>query len=307
MQAAYLTHRACLDHDTGTVHPERPQRLHAINDRLMASGLEALMWQVEAPAASREALLRVHDAALIDRVLAPVAQGRDWLDADTVVSTGSAAAALHAAGACVHAVDLLLQKRAEFAFCAVRPPGHHAERARSMGFCLFNNIAVAAAHALASGLERVAIIDFDVHYGNGTADIFRADPRVMMCSTYQEALYPNWTGDPEARGLIDAPLRSGAGSEDYRTAVETVWGPALERFQPQMLLVSAGFDAHAGDPLADVRLREDDYRWTAAWLRERAAEHAQRRVLASLEGGYDLQSLARSTEAFLRPFVEASG
>lgn len=306
MKVAYLTHPACLQHDTGTLHPERPERLHAIQDRLVASGLDALMWHVEAPAATREDLLRVHEAAVVDKVLRPLSHEHEWLDADTVVSVGSAGAALHAAGACVHAVDLVLDGRAQFAFCAVRPPGHHAERSRPMGFCLFNNIAVAAAHAFERGIERVAVLDFDVHYGNGTADIFRRDPRVRLCSTYQEALYPNWSGDPEASSLVDAPLDRGAGSAEYRAAVERIWMPALDRFEPQLYLVSAGFDAHGGDPLSDLRLVNDDYRWTAEWLRAKATEHCQGRVVAALEGGYDLTALALSVEAFLRPFVEAA-
>lgn len=307
MQAAFITHSACLGHDTGSGHPECAGRLHAIQDRLFASGLESLMWHVEAAAATRESLLKVHEAPVVDRVLRPVAEGEhEWLDPDTLVSHGSAAAALYAAGACAQAVDLVLDGRTDFAFCAVRPPGHHAERARSMGFCLFNNIAVAAAQAFERGLERVAILDFDVHYGNGTANIFRADPRVLLCSTYQEALYPNWRGDAGAVSLVDAPMRPGDGSAEFRHAVDRVWTPALDRFEPQLYLVSAGFDAHAGDPLAELRLSTEDYHWTAEWLKVQAAKHAQGRVVASLEGGYELFALAASVEAFLRPFVVAA-
>jgi acetoin utilization deacetylase AcuC-like enzyme len=216
---------------------------------------------------------------------------------------GTAEAALHAAGAGVRAVELVLAAEAGLAFCAVRPPGHHAERRRAMGFCFFNNIAVAAAHALAQGLERVAILDFDLHYGNGTAGIFANDPRVVMYSTYEHPLYPYWEGIPGATNLVDVALPPGAGGEAFRAAVSERWFGAMLQQRPQLILVSAGFDAHAEDPLADLRLGYDDYAWVAARIQEVAEHCCPGRVVAMLEGGYSLHALARSVEHFLQPFL----
>lgn len=295
----WITHEACLRHDMGRGHPECPERLSAIEDRLRASGMMDFLRRELAPEATWEQLLRVHSGEHV----AAMQRGARLIDGDTVQTEHTLDAALRAAGAVVRAVDELLAARAMFAFCAVRPPGHHAERDRAMGFCFFNNVAVGAAHALASGLDRVAVIDFDVHYGNGTADIFRDDPRVSMYSTYQHPLYPNWRGAPASTHLVDAPLPAGAGSEAFRAAVTERWLPALERQQPQMILVSAGFDAHAQDPLADMRLSYDDFHWVGAVLRDVAAECSQGRVVATLEGGYDLHALARSVESFTQPFL----
>ena len=304
---AWITHPASLRHEMGAGHPESPARLQAIEDRLLAAGLTPLFDQLRAPRVERADLERVHTKALIERVLSAHPSEGSYLqiDPDTAMNAHSSEAAQHAAGAAVLAVDTVLADRAELAFCAVRPPGHHAERARSMGFCLFNNIAVAAAHALAAGLSRVAILDFDVHYGNGTADIFRDDPRVLLCSTYQDPLYPYWRADHGVAHLLDVALRPGAGSTEYRDAVEHHWLPALRTFEPQLLLVSAGFDAHAADPLAGLSLQTADFGWTAEQLRLVAAECCQGRIVASLEGGYEVHALARSVEAFVRPFVVA--
>jgi acetoin utilization deacetylase AcuC-like enzyme len=213
------------------------------------------------------------------------------------------AAALHAAGAAVLAVDLVLAGRSQMAFCAVRPPGHHAEADAAMGFCFFNNVAVAGAHALARGLERIAVVDFDVHYGNGTARMFGYDPRVRVCQTYQDHLYPGWFGDPDMGSLVDAPLHAGDGGDAFRRAVSSHWLPALEQFRPELLLVSAGFDAHVLDPLAQLCLGFDDYEWVGGVLAGFAARHCGGRVVATREGGYHLEALGRSVEAFLRPFL----
>lgn len=302
---AWITHPVCLQHEMGAYHPESPLRLRTISDHLLTTGLLPLFLQLEAPQASRAALEMVHAPALVDRIL-DARPGERYLqiDPDTAMNAHTAEAALRAAGAAILAVDTVLAGDAGLAFCAVRPPGHHAERATPMGFCFFNNVAVAAAHALDAGLSRVAIVDFDVHYGNGTADIFRDDPRVLLCSTYQEALFPGWRSDHGIAHLLDVPLRSGAGSAEYRAAIEQQWLPALRAHRPEMILVSAGFDAHAADPLAGLRLQTEDYRWTAEVLRDFAVEYCQGRVVATLEGGYEPTALAHSVEAFLRPFVE---
>lgn len=301
---AWITHPECLLHEMEPGHPESPLRLHAIQDRLLISGIDGFLTHYEAPLATVEQLLPVHDAEHVRRILetdatkAPVR-----IDPDTTMNAHTARAALRAAGAGVLAVDLVLQDRASLAFCSVRPPGHHAERAAAMGFCFFNNIAVAAAHALASGLSRVAILDFDVHYGNGTADIFRAEPRVLLCSTYGHPLYPNWAGAGDATNLIDVPLPPYTGSTAFRSEVDTRWLPALQRFMPELILVSAGFDAHAEDPLGNLRLGYEDFRWIGNVTRQLAEVCSGGRVVAMLEGGYDLTALARSVESFLRAFM----
>jgi acetoin utilization deacetylase AcuC-like enzyme len=216
----------------------------------------------------------------------------------------SAHAALLAAGAAVQATDLVLDRRAGLAFAAVRPPGHHAEPDRTMGFCFFNNIGVAAAHALSRGLQRVAILDFDVHYGNGSARMFGYDPRVLVCSTYQIELYPYWQVDPGMRSCVDAGLPPFADGAAFRKAVETQWLPAMEEFAPQALFVSAGFDAHRQDPLSDMRLGVEDFTWVGDTIRRFAEQPCEGRVVATLEGGYNLEVLGASVEAFLRPFID---
>ena len=301
---AWITHPDCLRHEPEPGHPETPQRLRAIRDRLIASGLDALMLHAAAPAATRAQLLRAHDAAHVDAMLRAETTDRPVrIDADTAIGPHTIAAALRAAGAVVHGVELVLDGRAGLAFCGVRPPGHHAERARPMGFCYFNNVAVGAAHALALGLTRVAILDFDVHYGNGTADIFRREPRVLLLSTYQHPLYPGWVGAPDAPNLVDVPLAAHSGSTAFRAAVANRWLPALELLRPELILVSAGFDAHQDDPLGELRLRSEDFGWVGGVIRDVAEQCCDGRVVATLEGGYDLHALARSVEAFLRPFL----
>jgi acetoin utilization deacetylase AcuC-like enzyme len=292
------THAACGSHEPGVTHAERPQRLQAVNEALRAA-LPDLEWH-DAPRATRGQLLRVHDDALLalvldTQVVAPLA-----LDPDTVLGPGSAEAALRAAGAGVAAVDAVLGGATKRAFCAVRPPGHHATGSVAMGFCLFNSIAVAAAHACDKhGLARVAVIDFDVHHGNGTQAIFESDPRVMYLSSHQLPLYPD-TGFIDERGVgnvLNAPLPPGAGSEVFRAVWRERLLPALESFRPQLLLVSAGFDAHRLDPLAQLELEADDYRWLTIELLAIARRHAQGRMVSMLEGGYDLSALRECSVA----------
>ncbi|MDM4769113.1 histone deacetylase family protein [Solimonas sp. SE-A11] len=303
MPVAWITHPDCLLHQMEEGHPESPLRLHAIQDRLMACGIDGFLLHAEAPEATPEQLQRVHTAEHVRFILNAPADPPQHLDPDTLFMRHTRRAALRAAGSGVQAVDMVLGGKASLAFCAVRPPGHHAERARAMGFCFFNNVAVAAAHALSRGLERVAILDFDVHYGNGTADIFQDDPRVLLCSTYGHPLYPYWAGSGDSASLIDVPLSPYSAGTAFRAAVTEHWLPALERFQPQMLLVSAGFDAHGADPLGNLRLGLDDYRWLGRLVQQLAEQCCEDRVVAMLEGGYDLTALARSVEAFLEPFM----
>jgi acetoin utilization deacetylase AcuC-like enzyme len=302
MQTAYLTHPACLKHEMSAGHPESPARIHAIEDQLIASGLMPYLAHYDAPEATREQLLRVHELAYVESVFAQSPQtGLVYLDGDTAMNPHTLSAALHAAGAAVKAVDLVMEGRAENAFCNIRPPGHHAGRASAAGFCLFNNVAVAAAHALAQyGLKRVAIADFDVHHGNGTEDIFHDDPRVMLCSTFRHPYYPYKGVGSGNEHMINVPLAAGASGEEFRAAVTKHWLPALERFQPQLLLISAGFDAHLEDDMGGLALRESDYIWVTERIKELAEKYASRRIVSVLEGGYALSALGRSATAHIK-------
>jgi acetoin utilization deacetylase AcuC-like enzyme len=302
---AFITHPECWLHEMGEGHPERPERLSAIEDRLIASRLDYLVTRVEAPQATREQLLRVHDAAYLDSLerLAPRA-GLVQLDPDTAMNRHTLSAASRAAGAAVLGTDLVMAGKAESAFCSVRPPGHHAERARAMGFCFFNNVAVGAAHALEQyGLARVAIADFDVHHGNGTEDIFRDDPRVLMVSTFQHPFYPGSGVEGRSERMVNLPLPAGSSGKEFRAAVTEEWMPALERFEPEMLFISAGFDAHRDDDMAMLRLVESDYAWVTDQLRSFAARKAKGRIVSMLEGGYNLGALGRSVAAHLEHVV----
>lgn len=299
------THPACLAHDPGAGHPECPARLSAVTDALQAANLAGVSWH-EAPAASLEQLLRAHAPAHVTRVLAGAGQ-RLRLDPDTAMSEHSAEAALRAAGAACAAVDAIVQAQARRAFCAVRPPGHHATRDQAMGFCLFNAIAVAAAHAQAvHGLRRIAIIDFDVHHGNGTQDIFWDTPGVLYVSSHQSPLYPG-TGQPDERGgsgaVRNGQLPPGANGLMFRELWQTDLLPALERFRPQLLLISAGFDAHRLDPLAGLNLSAEDYAWLTERLVECAERHAGGRLVSTLEGGYSLAALRESSVAHVRAML----
>ncbi|RDS84441.1 histone deacetylase family protein [Dyella monticola] len=302
-----FTHAICLQHDPGQGHAECPARLRAVLEALDQDRF-ATVDRVEAPRATRAQLERVHTPAHVERILAitPLAQ-TVRLDEDTLMSPASAEAGLRAAGAVVAAVDAVMTGQATRAFCAVRPPGHHATPDTAMGFCLFNNIAVGAAHALAAyGLKRVAIADFDVHHGNGTQDIFEHEPRVLFISTHQQPLYPG-TGSADEHGvgnIVNAPLSPGEGSYAFRELWNDVLLPKLHAFKPQLVLVSAGFDAHQRDPLANLQLQTEDYAWITERLVEVARVHAGGKLVSTLEGGYDLQALASSASAHVSALME---
>jgi acetoin utilization deacetylase AcuC-like enzyme len=308
MTTGLITHTACLDHITPPGHPERVDRLRAILAALNGPECAGVI-RIDASSAERDALLRAHAPSLVDLVLgSPIAPGRfERIDSDTSMSPGSAEAALRAAGAVVTAVDQIIAGELVNAFCAVRPPGHHAERARAMGFCLFNNIAVGALHARAvHGLSRIAVVDFDVHHGNGTQDIFYEDRDLFYASTHQWPLYPGTGSRAEtgiAGNIVNAPLAPGSGGREFRSAFEQVVLPALDSFLPQFLFISAGFDAHEADPLASLCFREEDFAWATERLCEVAARHCDGRVVSALEGGYDLDALARCAVAHMNVLV----
>ena len=309
MAIAYISHPDCQLHDMGHYHPEQPARLSAINDRLIATGLDMVLHQYDAPLAKRELLEAAHDPAYVDQIFAASpAEGVIWLDGDTAMNPHSLTAALRAAGAVAMGVDLVMEGKAKHVFCGVRPPGHHAEHHRAMGFCLFNNIAVGAYHALNRyDLERVAIVDFDVHHGNGTEDIVTGDERVLFCSTFQHPFYPHSGFDSTAANIVNTPLASGSNGMAFREAVETQWLPRLEAFRPQLILISAGFDGHAEDDMSHFLLREPDYAWVTGELKTLAERHAGGRILSCLEGGYDLSSLGRSVNAHLDALIGSGG
>lgn len=299
---AFISHRDCMLHDVGTYHPESPTRLSAINDHLIAQGLDHYFAHYDAPLATFEQLMRVHPASHLERIKrASPALGIAHLDPDTAMNPHTWQAALRAAGAGVMAVDLTMSGEVQNAFCAVRPPGHHAERATAMGFCFFNNIAVAAAHALkVHGLTRVAIVDFDVHHGNGTEDCFRDDEQVLMVSIFQHPFYPYSGVDHPAPNMVNVPLPAGTTGDEFRQVVDETWLPRLRAFKPQMILISAGFDAHVEDDLGSMKLSEKDFAWVTEQLARVAEQTAQGRIVSMLEGGYVLSALARSVAAHLK-------
>lgn len=302
MQTAYISHSDCLKHDMGAHHPECPQRLMAIEDQLLASGMMHLLQSHDAPLATFEQLARVHAPHYIESIqLASPQQGLIYLDPDTAMNPFTLNAALRAAGAAVLGAELVLEHKVENAFCAIRPPGHHAESARAMGFCLFNNVAVGVAHAMAKyGLRRIAIADFDVHHGNGTEEIFRNDARVMLCSTFQHPFYPYCGADSSSKNMINVPLPAGTGGAAFRQAVTEHWLPALEDFRPEMIFVSAGFDAHKDDDMAQFGLAESDFIWVTQHIKRIAELHASGRIVSVLEGGYALHALGRCVAAHIK-------
>jgi acetoin utilization deacetylase AcuC-like enzyme len=304
---AYITHPSFLLHDMGPHHPECPDRLTSIGDRLIAAGLDAYLVHHTAPAATREQIERVHSATYVDAIEeASPSTGLHYVDPDTALCPHSLTAARHAAGAVVKAVDLVTSGECRTAFCAVRPPGHHAESRRAMGFCLFNNVAVGIAHALeACGVERVAVVDFDVHHGNGTEEIFAGDERVLMVSTFQYPLYPYSGVKPLGRNMVNVPLGPGSGSEAVRAAVVDRWMPALEAHEPEIVFISAGFDAHREDPLANLAFVENDYAWVTQQLVGVARRYGDGRIVSTLEGGYALSALGRSAAEHVRELLAA--
>lgn len=307
MHLALYTHASCLAHDPGAGHPESPARLHAVLEALSGDRFAGLD-RIEAPRATRDQLERAHTPAHVAQIVgAAPADGTSLrIDADTVMSPASLDAALRAAGAVCAAVDGVLDARHRRAFCAVRPPGHHATHAQAMGFCLFNSVAVGAQHALARGLQRVAIVDFDVHHGNGTQDIVETDARVLYASTHEMPLYPG-TGLRRETGvgnIVNEPLPSGGGSGEFRAAYRDRVLPALAAFAPQLVLISAGFDAHRLDPLANLNLDADDYAWVTQELVALADRYADGRVVSSLEGGYSLTALRQSVQAHVAALLD---
>ena len=296
---ALFTHLNCLEHDMGERHPERPARLAAVLMHLDETGLYSDLDVREAPEAQRTDLARVHGEAFLDGLaeLTPE-EGLVRLDPDTAMGPGSLRAARTAAGAAVAAVELVLGGADNRAFCAVRPPGHHAEGSRAMGFCFFNSIAVAAARALDDpGIDRVAILDFDVHHGNGTVAAFMDNPDVLVCSSFQFPFYPYRLQDVQRPNIVNTPLPAGTRGPEFRKALERDWLPALDDFRPDLFLVSAGFDGHTDDPLAGLLLAEEDYAWVTSLITDAAKRHASGRIVSMLEGGYDLGALSRSVAA----------
>lgn len=302
MNTAYISHPDCLLHDTGDGHPESAGRLHAIEDRLNAAQLFYLLRHLDAPDVTREQLLRVHTADYLELIEHSIPEeGLVYLDPDSPVSPKSLRAARRAAGAAILATDLIMNEEIKNAFCSVRPPGHHATKNEAMGFCVYNNVAVGAAHALEHhGVERVAILDFDVHHGNGTEHIFKDEPRALFCSSFQHPFYPQIPFVQDRSHIVNVPLPATAKSTEFREAITSRWLPALEDFNPDIIYISAGFDAHRDDDMSGVSLVDDDYRWITERIVEVADAGSNRGIVSMLEGGYDLPSLARSVETHIR-------
>ena len=305
---AWITHPACRGHEMGEGHPECPERLDAISDFLTSTRLMQYLAPCEAPLATREQLALAHTAGYVAEIHA-AAPGEGYLhvDPDTLMNPHTLTAALRAAGAAVLGAEMVVRGEFKRAFCAVRPPGHHAMRDRAMGFCFFNNAAVGIRHALdVLGLERVALVDFDVHHGNGSEDILANDDRVLMVSTFQRNLYPFLGDEPLGANMVNVGLPRGADGEALRDAVEKSWIPALERFRPQLVFISAGFDGHRADDMGELRFVESDYAWVTREVLAVADRHAQVRVVSCLEGGYHLFALARSVAEHVKELAGAA-
>jgi acetoin utilization deacetylase AcuC-like enzyme len=312
MTTGYFTHTDCRHHEMGPGHPECPERLDAINDRLIGTGLMDLLESHDAPLAELEDIALAHDPDLIESVgelnarLQESATARyAQIDPDTSLNRHTWNAVRRAAGAAIAATNAVMAGQLQNAFCAVRPPGHHATYSRAMGFCVFNSIAIAAKHALERhGLERVAIVDFDVHHGNGTEDILSNDPRTLMVGIFQHPFYPGTGANSPADNMLNLPVPAYTKGDVVRELIKTHWLPRLEAFKPQMIFISAGFDAHREDDLGQLGLVEADYTWITQQICAVANKHAQGRIVSSLEGGYNLSALGRSVEAHLRVLAD---
>jgi acetoin utilization deacetylase AcuC-like enzyme len=302
LSTAYISHQNCHAHDTGQGHPECASRLSAIEDKLLLSGLFDFLRNIDAPEVTRAQLLRAHTPEHLATIEAMMPkQGYARLDPDTVISPDTLPAAKRAAGAVVAAVDLIATAKIQNAFCSVRPPGHHAESDRAIGFCIYNNIAVGVTHAMEThGIKKVAVVDFDVHQGNGTEDILIGDDRVLYCSIFQHPFFPYTALPQNTEHVISIPLDATAKSQEFRAAITDHWLPALERFQPEMIFISAGFDAHRDDDMSYVSLTDADFRWVTEEIVKIAEISASGRIVSVLEGGYELHSLARCVEMHLR-------
>ena len=305
MRTAFISHPDCLRHEMFDGHPECSARLRVVDDHLQAAGLFDFLLHFTAPKAQVKQLDRVHAMGYAQEIIACTPnEGLFHIDDDTAMNPNTPEAALRAAGAVVLATDKVLQGEVDNAFCNVRPPGHHAERSRAMGFCFFNNVAVGVGHALEEyGLERIAVLDFDVHHGNGTEDIFYGDRRVMVCSSFQHPFYPYSGRDTVDGHLVNVRLKAGSIGADFRQAIQHEWIPQLERFKPQMIFISAGFDAHYEEDMADLNLGERDYAWVTTRIMEIAQKYANNRIVSSLEGGYALNALGRSVTAHVRTLM----
>lgn len=307
MTTAFLSHPVCALHDMGAGHPECPQRIAAVEDAVRAAGLFDELQHEEAPEASDDQLQLAHESAHVERVIAMApSDGRAQIDPDTAMNPQSLEAARRAAGALIRAVDMVMSGEVDNAFCNVRPPGHHAESDRSMGFCLFDNIAIAAIYAIRRyQLDRVAVVDFDVHHGNGSEEILQRHDQVLFCSTFQHPFYPGGYLPSETGKRVNVPLPAGTASDAFRAAVDEHWLPALRDFRPQLVLISAGFDAHREDPLASLALEDDDFAWVSQRLCEIADEFSEGRLVSTLEGGYALSALGRSAAKHIGTLLEA--
>lgn len=305
MPVGIISHALCSEHNMGESHPECPARLTSIQSHFASSNLNENVEYIEAISISSDLLLLAHDQSYIDYLFVNSPnEGLFQLDPDTAMTPKTLAAALLSAGAAVQAVDLVMGEKLSAVFCATRPPGHHAERNRAMGFCYFNNVAIAAAYAKQQyQLQRVAILDFDVHHGNGTEDIISHQPGVLFCSTFQYPFYP-FSGDGgTASNVINTPLSAGAGSAEFRQAVSGDWIPALNEFRPEIIIISAGFDAHAEDAMSQVQLHDEDYRWVTNELKSIADQYCQGRIVSVLEGGYHLEALGRSVVEHIQGLI----
>ena len=307
MLPAYISHDDCTKHEMGAQHPECPERIGAIKDQLLVTGLLNFMESFDAPLANEQQLARSHDPAYVHKLAALTpTEGYVHVDPDTQMNPYTYRAALRSAGAAVLATDLVVTGKAPVAFCNIRPPGHHAEYSAAGGFCFFNNVAVGIRHALEQyGLERVALVDFDVHHGNGSEDILHGDQRVLMCSSFEKNIYP-FSGDiPKGANTINIGLPARVGGKEFRRAVEEHWLPALEQFKPEIIFISAGFDAHREDDMGNLGLTEADFAWVTQQIVQVAKRHSQGRIVSCLEGGYVMSPLARSAAAHVRVLIGA--